>query len=108
MMSTKKLLSTSNFHSIPPIIRNSLQWVQNCNTQLDPPFLPKGPSILATNLIQSYFEKGLIKEARTMFDEMPERDVVAWTTMISGYTSCNHYSHAWMVFCEMMWEGIDP
>lgn len=107
-MSTKRLLSTADFHAIPPIIRNSLQWAHNSTTQSNSPFLPKGPSVLATNLIKSYSERGLIKEARTLFDEMPERDVVAWTAMIAGYTSCNHYSHAWVVFCDMVRNGIEP
>ena len=38
---------------------------------------------------------------------MPERDVVAWTTMIAGYSSCNHHTRAWVVFCEMMREGSE-
>ncbi|KAJ9681717.1 hypothetical protein PVL29_017885 [Vitis rotundifolia] len=107
-MSTRKLLSTTHFHPIPLIVRNSIQLVQNCTTPPNPPFIPKGPSVLATTLIKSYFEKGLIREARTLFDEMPERDVVAWTAMIAGYTSCNNRTHAWMVFCEMMNEELDP
>jgi pentatricopeptide repeat protein len=107
-MSTKRLLSNTNFHSIPPIIRNSIQWTHNCQTQSKPPFLPKGPSVLATNLIKSYFERGLIKEARVLFDEMPERDVVTWTAMVAGYTACNRYSHAWTVFVEMVGNGMEP
>ncbi|KAL6964596.1 putative pentatricopeptide repeat-containing protein [Sarracenia purpurea var. burkii] len=48
---------------------------------------------------------GLLKEARTLFDEMRDRDVVTWTTMIAGYASCNHHAIAWAVFREMMREG---
>ena len=66
------------------------------------------PSVLATNLIKPYSERCLIKEARILFDEMPERDVVAWTAMIAGYTSCNHYNHAWAMFCEMVRNGVEP
>ncbi|XP_041019635.1 putative pentatricopeptide repeat-containing protein At1g56570 [Juglans microcarpa x Juglans regia] len=107
-MSTKRLLSISSFHTIPPIIRNSLQLPQNCPSQSNSPFLPKRPSVLATNVIKSYFESGLVKEARSLFDEMPERDVVAWTAMVSGYTSCSHYGHAWTMFCEMVENGMGP
>ncbi|KAA8545271.1 hypothetical protein F0562_020055 [Nyssa sinensis] len=106
-MNARKLLPTAHHHQIPLTIRNSLRWVQDSTTHLNPPFQPKGPSTLATNLIISYFKKGLIGEARILFDEMPERDVVAWTAMIAGYTSCNHHNHAWTVFCEMMREGTD-
>ncbi|GFY89073.1 tetratricopeptide repeat (TPR)-like superfamily protein [Actinidia rufa] len=88
------------------MVRNSLLWAQNCTTHHPPPpFQPKGPTHLATNLIKSYFEQGLIKEARVLFDEMPERDVVVWTAMIAGYAACNHHSRAWLMFLEMMREG---
>lgn len=90
------------------MIRNSLQLPQNYPNQSNSPFLPKGPSVLATNLIKSYFEIGLVKEARSLFDEMTDRDVVAWTAMVSGYTSCSHYGHAWTMFCEMVENGMEP
>lgn len=37
---------------------------------------------------------------------MSERDVVAWTAMISGYASCNYHSNAWMVFYDMLRENV--
>ncbi|XP_031130317.1 putative pentatricopeptide repeat-containing protein At1g56570 [Ipomoea triloba] len=92
-------LSKTVSHIIPQTIRSSLSW--NLYSP-NPRFSPKPPSFLATNLLKSYFDKGLIREARTLFDEMPERDVVAWTAMISGYTSCNLYPCAWVIFYEMM------
>ena len=94
-------------------IKHSFQWVQNYSTWIRIPFThlskgTKGPAILATNVIKSFFEKGLIDDARVMFDEMPERDVVMWTAMIAGYTSCDHHVHAWTVFCEMVNKGVNP
>ncbi|KAG7022386.1 putative pentatricopeptide repeat-containing protein, partial [Cucurbita argyrosperma subsp. argyrosperma] len=108
-MSANKLASSTRFHPIPLIVRNSLQWINNSTTlQSTPPFTPKSPSIWATNLIKSYFDKGLSKHARNLFDEMPERDVVAWTAMIVGFTSCNDYTQSWAVFCEMLRSHIHP
>ncbi|XP_038879405.1 putative pentatricopeptide repeat-containing protein At1g56570 isoform X2 [Benincasa hispida] len=107
-MSVNKLASSTHFHPIPLMVRNSLQWISNSTLQSNLSFTPKGPSIWATNLIKSYFEKGLTKEACNLFDEMPERDVVAWTAMIVGFTSCNHYPQAWSVFCEMLRSEIQP
>ncbi|KAF3453932.1 hypothetical protein FNV43_RR04373 [Rhamnella rubrinervis] len=106
-MIAKKLLSPSLplFHPIPLMIWNSLL---NSTAQSNKPFLPKNPSILATNLIKSYFERGFIKEARTLFEEMSERDLVAWTAMVAGYTSCNHHNLAWAMFCEMVRNEITP
>ena len=102
-MIKKRLLSTSNFHPFPPMIKNYLQWAQNTpKYQSSTAFKPKGTSILATDLLKAYFEKGLISRARNLFDEMPERDVVALTAMISGYTHCNEYTQAWSVFVDMV------
>lgn len=99
-MNARKLVVSQT--QIPQSIRNSLLYAVMEPPNSAPPFTPKPPSILATGLLKSYFERGLIREARTLFDEVPERDVVAWTTMISGYTSCNLHGRAWVVFCGMM------
>ncbi|KAL2941687.1 hypothetical protein RDABS01_030037 [Bienertia sinuspersici] len=101
-MNTVKV-SSPYIRSIPSMVLKELQWAQP-----NPSYSPKSPSMLATNLIKSYFEKGSVKEARNLFDEMPERDVVAWTTMIAGYTSCNYDSLAWSMFHEMLNEGFMP
>ncbi|CAN4110932.1 unnamed protein product [Withania somnifera] len=102
MNARKRVLSQTHCTQIPQSIRNSLFSAAIDSPHSNSPFLPKPPSILATGLLKSYFERGLIREARTLFDEMPERDVVAWTTMISGYTSCKLHGRAWVVFSEMM------
>ncbi|XP_030506476.2 putative pentatricopeptide repeat-containing protein At1g56570 isoform X2 [Cannabis sativa] len=105
-MSTKKLImSKAHFHSIPHMVRSSLQ---NPITQPNTPFLPKAPSILATNLMKSYLDQGLVKDARLVFDEMPHRDVVAWTAMVEGYTSCNHHTQSWVLFSEMVKNEVTP
>ncbi|OVA08030.1 Pentatricopeptide repeat [Macleaya cordata] len=43
---------------------------------------------VANNLISMYTDFSLLDDARNLFDEMAERNVVTWTTMISAYT-CN-------------------
>ncbi|KAG7591097.1 Pentatricopeptide repeat, partial [Arabidopsis thaliana x Arabidopsis arenosa] len=40
---------------------------------------------IQTTLIGFYSASGRIREARKVFDEMPERDDVTWTTMVSAY-----------------------
>ncbi|KAA0050956.1 putative pentatricopeptide repeat-containing protein [Cucumis melo var. makuwa] len=107
-MSVDKLASSPHFHPIPLIVRNSLQWISNSTLQSNPPFTPKGPSFWATNLIKSYFDKGLTREACNLFNEIPERDVVTWTAMIVGFTSCNHYPQAWTMFSEMLRSEVQP
>ena len=108
MISAVNLLPTIQFRCISSIVRNSLQYAQNCKPQLKLPFLPKGLSFLGTDLSKLSFEKGSIKEAHSLFDEMSDRDVVAWTTMITGYASYNWHKRAWSVFCEMLKAGVEP
>ncbi|KAK1301953.1 Pentatricopeptide repeat-containing protein [Acorus calamus] len=41
--------------------------------------------VLGTSLVNMHVRCGNLSEARRVFDWMPERNVVAWTSMISGY-----------------------
>ncbi|VFQ62219.1 unnamed protein product [Cuscuta campestris] len=84
---------------IPQTIRRSLSWNFNSSSLR---ISQKPASFFATDLLISYFKKGLVREACTLFDEMPHKDVVTWTAMISGYTSCGLYHRAWSVFYSMM------
>ncbi|XP_004516355.1 pentatricopeptide repeat-containing protein At3g18970 [Cicer arietinum] len=43
--------------------------------------------LVPTTLIHFYSNNGDIKSARKVFDEMPERNVVSWNAMITGYCS---------------------
>ncbi|KAL9233462.1 hypothetical protein vseg_008460 [Gypsophila vaccaria] len=89
--------------SFPPTVLNALR-----STQHNPLNPSKNPSFYATNLIKSCFETGSFVEARHVFDKMPERDVVAWTAMITGYTSCNNACLAWLTFLDMLRDGTRP
>ncbi|KAG8373398.1 hypothetical protein BUALT_Bualt11G0020200 [Buddleja alternifolia] len=41
---------------------------------------------VCTALVDFYVKCGCLLEAREVFDEMPERDVVAWNAMVSGFS----------------------
>ncbi|KAK7259982.1 hypothetical protein RIF29_25643 [Crotalaria pallida] len=75
------------------------------NNQQSP---PKTLSALSTDLISSYFNKGSIEDAHTLFDEMSHRDVVTWTAMITGNISCNRHNRAWDMFSQMLKHGVRP
>lgn len=52
-----------------------------------------------------------LRNARRMFDEMPMKDAISWTTLISGYVSANDSSEALFLFKQMRVEPglqIDP
>ncbi|KAL0334202.1 UNVERIFIED_CONTAM: putative pentatricopeptide repeat-containing protein, mitochondrial [Sesamum angustifolium] len=67
-------------------------------------YLP--PVYLRTRLIVLYVKCEVLSDARMVFDEMPERNVVSWTAMISGYTKSELYSEALSLFVEMIRSGI--
>ncbi|KAA8521766.1 hypothetical protein F0562_012439 [Nyssa sinensis] len=49
-----------------------------------------------------------IRKARAIFDKMPEKTIVSWTAMISGYTRIGCYADALDVFRKMQMEGVKP
>ncbi|PIN19993.1 hypothetical protein CDL12_07318 [Handroanthus impetiginosus] len=69
-------------------------------------YLP--PVYLRTRLIVLYLKCEVLNDARMMFDEMPEKNLVSWTAMISGYTKSGFYSEALSLFVHMLRSGIYP
>ncbi|CAI9100536.1 OLC1v1037660C1 [Oldenlandia corymbosa var. corymbosa] len=61
---------------------------------------------LFVSLINFYAKCGALNFARKAFDEMPERDVVSWTALISGFVAEGLGSESVELFCEMRREGI--
>ncbi|PKA66094.1 Pentatricopeptide repeat-containing protein [Apostasia shenzhenica] len=59
-------------------------------------------------LIRSYGNCGLLSDARQLFDEMPERNSIVFTTMVSGYVQNFKPSEAVSLFREMMAAGVEP
>ncbi|KAI3848804.1 hypothetical protein MKX03_017852 [Papaver bracteatum] len=57
--------------------------------------------VIGTTLVDMYGKCGLIEDARRVFDEMVDRDVVAWTAMVSGYTKMGLMREARALFDVM-------
>lgn len=68
----------------------------------------KVSTVTNTKLITDYFYQGFPAKARQVFDEMPHRDLVTWTSMISGYTSNAYHSDALALFRDMLAAGVTP
>ncbi|KAI4368231.1 hypothetical protein MLD38_016811 [Melastoma candidum] len=89
---------------IPLNVRTSLKRALLDTKPVSPSFVPKNPTALSTDLIKACFWEGLVDRARLLFDEMPYRDSVAYTVMISGYASCELYRDALTTFQRMLVE----
>lgn len=63
---------------------------------------------VCTALVDFYLKCGCLVEAREVFDGMPERDVVAWNAMISGFSSHGLYWDAVGLVLEMHQWGMKP
>ncbi|CAL9747657.1 unnamed protein product [Musa acuminata subsp. burmannicoides] len=63
---------------------------------------------LVTALVDMFAKCGEVDKARRLFDEMPSRDVVAWSAMISGYSQANQCREALALFHVMQKAKVEP
>lgn len=55
-----------------------------------------------------YAKCGSLDEARKVFDEMASRDMVTWTSLITGYAQNDSPCEAIVLFPEMLRSGLQP
>ncbi|CAO2141655.1 unnamed protein product [Urochloa humidicola] len=60
---------------------------------------------VATSLVNAYMQCGASQDARSLFDGMPEKNVVTWTALITGYTLNSQPAAGMEVFVEMLESG---
>ncbi|XP_057771640.1 pentatricopeptide repeat-containing protein At3g22690 [Salvia miltiorrhiza] len=63
---------------------------------------------VSNSLVYCYGECGEIDSARKVFDEMSERNVVSWTSLICGFARRDRHREAVSLFFAMVGEGIEP
>lgn len=61
---------------------------------------------VGSSLLDLYAKSGKIHEARLVFEDLPERDVVSCTAIISGYAQLGFDKEALDLFCELQREGM--
>jgi pentatricopeptide repeat protein len=69
--------------------------------------LEKNPC-LASALISVYCKCGMPETAQKLLEELPARDVVAWTSLISGYARLGDGRRALRCFASLRKEGLVP
>ncbi|KAL7594036.1 hypothetical protein Lser_V15G31649 [Lactuca serriola] len=67
-----------------------------------------GYILIGNALVDMYAKQGELQCARNVFDKMPERDVVSWTSLMTGYACNNTHEESLKLFCEMRISGIKP
>lgn len=61
-----------------------------------------------TFLVNVYAKCGVMENARKVFDNLPRRNVIAWTTLVTGYVQNSQPLVAFRVFIEMLETGAYP
>ncbi|CAA6654676.1 unnamed protein product [Spirodela intermedia] len=62
---------------------------------------------VATSLVDMYAKCGDMERARQVFEQMPERDVVTWSTMVAGYSS-NGFPRVAVEIARLLHHGGAP
>lgn len=65
-------------------------------------------TFLSNNLLSVYAKFVGTLEAHLLFGEMPHKDVVSWTGIISAYVREGGYDHALRLFDQMVLAGFSP
>ncbi|KAG6719717.1 hypothetical protein I3842_03G020700 [Carya illinoinensis] len=61
-----------------------------------------------TALVDFYSKWGSIEDARHVFDNMPQKNVISWNALIAGYSNHGRGEEAIEVFERMLREGMIP
>ncbi|CAN1862898.1 Pentatricopeptide repeat-containing protein At3g16610 [Linum perenne] len=61
---------------------------------------------ICTAVVDFYCKCGFVEETFQVFDEMPERDLVLWNAMISGFVGCGCFREAIGLFRIMRNDGF--
>lgn len=62
---------------------------------------------VGSSLVDMYAKCQGIKDARKLFDEMPEKNVVSWSGMIYGYAQMGEDNEALVLFKRALVEGLE-
>lgn len=59
-------------------------------------------------IINMYTKCGSLNDAKKMFDELPCKDMVTWTALVSGYSQNDGPEEALALFPQMIGLGLKP
>ncbi|KAM1049753.1 hypothetical protein FF2_031287 [Malus domestica] len=81
-----------------------------CNNLLPPLQLHRQPMSRCSRACPHPYPPHLRSEtnARNLFNQMPHKDLVTWTALISGYSQHDRPQDALVLFLEMLRHGLEP
>jgi pentatricopeptide repeat protein len=65
-------------------------------------------SALSNTLVHMYVKCGMLGRARGVLEEIPERNTISWSSLISGYAHHQMHDEAMRCFRRMQQEGVFP
>ncbi|KAG8068490.1 hypothetical protein GUJ93_ZPchr0005g14802 [Zizania palustris] len=68
----------------------------------------RGEISVGTSLVDMYMKCCSIREGRDVFEGMPKKNVVTWTSLLTGYAQGGMHSEVMALFFRMRAEGIWP
>ncbi|XP_050206458.1 pentatricopeptide repeat-containing protein At3g16610-like isoform X1 [Mercurialis annua] len=68
----------------------------------------KNHTSMLTALVSMYAKLGEIRKARYLFDSNPNKNLLSWNVMVSGYVYNNMWDECLGTFCEMQLGGLIP
>lgn len=63
--------------------------------------------VVSNALIHMYAASGDMGSAKKVFDEMGEKDLVSWNSLICGYSQCNRFKKVLDIFKAMQAENLE-
>ncbi|CAJ1977111.1 unnamed protein product [Sphenostylis stenocarpa] len=64
--------------------------------------------VVCNAVLDMYMRCESVTDARQMFDEIPNKDIISWTSMISGLVQRQCPRESLDLFCQMLVSGFEP
>ncbi|KAI5660108.1 hypothetical protein M9H77_28901 [Catharanthus roseus] len=68
----------------------------------------QGFKLICNALVDMYAKQGDLYSAFEVFNNMPDKDVISWTSAVTGYAHNGFHEEALEFFCKMRISGIEP
>ncbi|PQP94978.1 pentatricopeptide repeat-containing protein DOT4 chloroplastic [Prunus yedoensis var. nudiflora] len=64
--------------------------------------------LVSNTLLKTYMDCGCVDDARSVFDQMPSKDVISWTGMIHANVKRGGFNEGLKLFRQMIADGVKP